>query len=531
MRRFLPLLVLATSQFVMVLDTSVMNVSITRIVEDLGTTIAGVQGTITAYALVMAMTMLVGARLGDIWGAHRTYALGLGLYAVGSLVTALSPNLLVLLIGWSLVQGLGAALVMPAVLALTTVTYEGRDRALAFGVLGGVTGAAVAAGPVIGGWVTATFTWRYVFAAEAVVILGVLLTRRLLGTVPARPSRFDLVGAVMSGAGLGMVVLGVLQGASWGWVLPAAVPVVGGVELAPLGFSPVPFLVFGGLGLLALLSHRLERRIQQAQPVLVDLRLLEVIPLRVGLITLLLQQFVLLGAFFVLPVYLQVIVGQDAFTTGLTILPMSASLVASALIGPRLAAGWSIRRVVQLGIVLLAVGALLLAAALDPALVTAGFTVGLVVFGAGAGLMMSQLGNVIMSSAGSAHSSEAGGLQGTAQNLGAALGTALVGSVLLAGLSAGFAGNVVDGDLDPPVRDAVVARAQAGVDMVPLDVARSVARDAGLAAAEVEEVVAAYGQAQLQAFKVAILLVALAALLTLWPARRIPAKVAADSPG
>src|SRR5689334_20610433 len=211
MKKWLPLAFLGAAQFVMVLDSSVMNVSITQIVADLNTTIQGVQLAITAYTLVMAAFMLVGARLGDIWGRNRAFAIGLGVYGIGSLTTALSPNLPVLLVGWSLVEGLGAVLVIPAIAALIVTSYEGKDRALAYGLIGGISGAAVAAGPLIGGWVTTTFSWRWVFAAETVVVAIILLFRKRMATAPQSATRphLDVVGAAISAAGLGLIVFGV----------------------------------------------------------------------------------------------------------------------------------------------------------------------------------------------------------------------------------------------------------------------------------------------------------------------------------
>src|SRR4029079_2926820 len=161
----------------MVLDSSVMNVSISQIVADLDTTATGVQGAITAYTLVMAAFMLVGAKLGDIWGRDRAFAIGLGVYGAGSLTTALSPNLGVLLLGWSLVEGLGAVLVIPAIAALIAANYEGKDRALAYGIVGGIAAAAIAAGPLIGGVVTTYLSWRSVFLGEVVIVAGVLIVR------------------------------------------------------------------------------------------------------------------------------------------------------------------------------------------------------------------------------------------------------------------------------------------------------------------------------------------------------------------
>ena len=220
MRRWLPLIILAAAQFVMVLDSSVMNVSISQIVADLDTTVTGVQLAITAYTLVMAAFMLVGAKLGDIWGRDRAFAIGLAVYGLGSLTTALSPNLYVLLFGWSLVEGLGAVLVIPAIAALIAANYEGKERALAYGIIGGVAGAAIAVGPVIGGFVTTYYSWRLVFVGEVVIVLGILLVRKRMQPSPRpdHPPKLDVVGAALSAAGLGLIVFGILQSSSWGWV-------------------------------------------------------------------------------------------------------------------------------------------------------------------------------------------------------------------------------------------------------------------------------------------------------------------------
>src|SRR3954468_17818119 len=199
-RVWLPISVLAAAQFVMVLDSSVMNVSISQIVKDLDTTISGVQLAITAYTLVMAALMLAGAKLGDILGRDRTFVIGLTIYGVGSFITAVSPNLTVLLIGWSLIEGLGAVLVIPAIMSLIAAHYTGKQRALAFGIVGGVAGAAIAAGPLIGGWWTPELSWRYVFAAETVIVAVILLLRRRLVRAPAleHPPQLDLIGIAIS---------------------------------------------------------------------------------------------------------------------------------------------------------------------------------------------------------------------------------------------------------------------------------------------------------------------------------------------
>src|SRR5688572_5783783 len=257
----LPIVFLAAAQFVMVLDSSVMNVSISQIVEDLDTNIQGVQLAITAYTLGMAAFMLAGAKLGDIIGRDRSFALGLAIYGLGSLTTALSPNLTVLLIGWSLIEGLGAALVMPAIVSLVAATYTGRQRALAFGIVGGVAGAAIAAGPLIGGWVTTEFTWRYVFAGEVVIVIVILALRhRLPRSVVEHRPRLDPVGILLSSAGLALVVFGILKSSEWGLIQPRGALTIGGEEITPFGFSAVPFFVLAGLACLGAFTVWEERR-------------------------------------------------------------------------------------------------------------------------------------------------------------------------------------------------------------------------------------------------------------------------------
>jgi MFS family permease len=527
MKKWMPIAILASAQFVMVLDSSVMNVSISQIVADLDTSIQGVQLAITAYTLVMAAFMLAGAKLGDIAGRDRIFAIGLAIYGVGSLTTAVSPSLPVLLVGWSLVEGLGAALVIPAIASLIAANYEGKERALCFGIIGGVAGAAIALGPLIGGWVTTELSWRYVFAAETVIVVAILLTRRQLRPAPrlARPPQLDAVGVALSALGLGLAVFGVLKSSQWGWVEPRGAPTVDGTEITPLGFSVVPFLILAGLALLAGFATWEERRERLGQDTLLDRSLLRIETLKAGLSTLLMQQLVLLGTFFVLPVYLQVVLGLDAFETGKKLLPMSVAMLAAALTGPRLAAAVAPKRVAQLGLVALVAGALLLLGTIDVELKGASFAVALALFGVGAGLLLSQLGNVIMSSVEPERTNEAGGLQGTAQNLGASLGTAVIGSVLIAALTSGFVAEVErNPTLSQQTRNQIVAAASAGIPVVPVERVQEVAIDNGLSQQQASAVAGDYGDAQLDGLERALGAVAVLAFLALWFTRRLPGR-------
>src|SRR5947209_2042498 len=262
MRKWLPLVILASAQFIMVLDSSVMNVSISQIVADLDTPVTGVLSAITMYTLVMAAFMLVGAKLGDILGRDRAFGLGLAVYGLGSLITALSPNLTVLLIGWSGIEGLGAVLVIPAIAALTAANYEGKERAFAYSMIGGAAGAAIAAGPLIGGYVTTTWSWRYVFIGEVLVVIAVLIVHRRMKRAPKpeHPPRLDYGGAALSAVALGLIVFGILKSSTWGWIKPIAAPTIGGHEITPLGFSLVPFLLIGGFVVLGSFLVFDERR-------------------------------------------------------------------------------------------------------------------------------------------------------------------------------------------------------------------------------------------------------------------------------
>jgi EmrB/QacA subfamily drug resistance transporter len=531
MRKWLPLVILSAAQFVMVLDSSVMNVSISAIVSDLNTTVAGVQLAITAYTLVMAAFMLVGAKLGDIWGRDRTFAIGLAVYALGSLTTALSPNLTTLLIGWSLIEGLGAVLVIPAIAALIVNNYEGKDRAFAYGIIGGVAGAAIAAGPLIGGYVTTTFSWRYVFVGEVVIVAAILLLRRRMHPAPKaeHKPKLDFVGATLSALGLGLVVFGILKSSEWGWLTPKGAPTIGGHEITPLGFSIVPFLILGGLGFIYAFAQWERHRERQGRDVLLDRTLLRIERLKAGLSSLLMMQLLIMGTFFVLPVYLQVVLGFDAFETGKRLFPMSVTMLAAAMIGPKLPL--PPRATVRIGLVAMAVSAAVMVGTIDVELNGTAFALSLALFGIGAGLLASQLGNVIMSSVDPSKTNETGGLQGTAQNLGASLGTALIGAVLLAGLTTGFTNRISHNSALPQrVQDSITKAADQGIDVVPATEVEQLALDAGLTRSQADAVTADYSAALLDALKRAVFMVGLFAVLALGTTRRLPSKRETGAP-
>jgi MFS family permease len=475
----------------------------------------------------MAAFMLVGAKLGDILGRDRAFGLGLAVYGLGSLTTALSPNLTVLLIGWSGIEGLGAVLVIPAIAALTAANYEGKDRAFAYGMIGGAAGAAIAAGPLIGGYVTTTWSWRYVFVGEVVVVIAVLAVHRRMKRAPKpeQAPKLDYGGAALSAVALGLIVFGILKSSTWGWIKPIAAPTIDGHKITPLGFSLVPFLIVGGFVVLGCFLAWEERRERLGQSTLLNRALLKIEALRGGLSSLCAQQLLVMGTFFVLPVYLQVVLGFDAFETGKRLFPMSISMLAAALTGARLAGRWGPRAVVQVGLGAMGIAALVLVGTIDVSLHGTAFAVSLVFFGIGAGLLMSQLGNVIMSSVPPDQTNEGGGLQGTAQNLGASLGTALIGSVLLLGLLNGFDSRIQENPAVPSdVKAQIAAATEEGIPIVTTKQAHQALLDAGLKPAEADAVTADYGNAQLDALKTSMLGVAALAVLSFWFTRRLPGR-------
>src|SRR5215218_8968140 len=216
------LLTLAAGQFLMALDSSVMNVSIATVADDLDTTVTGIQGAIVLYTLVMAMLMVTGGKIGSIIGRKRAFTIGLVIYCSGSLTTAIAPNLGVLLFGWSILEGIGAALIMPAIVALVAGNFPASGRPRAYGLVGAAGAIAIAVGPLIGGLATTYASWRWVFAGEVLIGAAILLfSRRVVDAPVAKRPRLDVLGSLLSAVGLGLMVIGVLQSSTWGWLLPA----------------------------------------------------------------------------------------------------------------------------------------------------------------------------------------------------------------------------------------------------------------------------------------------------------------------
>jgi MFS family permease len=511
---------LAAGQFLMTLDSSVMNVSIATVASDVGTTVTGVQTAITLYTLVMATLMIPGGKVGSIIGRKRAFALGCVIYGAGSLTTALAPNLTVLIVGWSVLEGIGAALILPAIVALVAgnVAPEGRPRA--YGLIMAAGAIAVAVGPLIGGLATTYASWRWVFVGEVLVVVVILAVARRIDDAPVevRP-HLDLVGAALSAAGLGVAIFGVLRSSEWGWVLPKP----DGPSI--FGVSPTIVLILAG-GLVLWLFVLWEARVttRGGEP-LVPMAMFGNRQFAGGLLMFFFQYLVQAGLFFTIPLYLSVALGLSAIDTGLRIMPLSITLLLAAAGIPRFLPNVPPRRVVRLGLLAMTAGIVWLFVSLD---VEAGpeiVTVPLLWAGLGIGALASQLGSVTVSAGPAEQTDEVGGLQNTATNLGASLGTALAGSLLIAILTSSFLTGIENNDQVPK---EVAAQAQVslagGIPFVSDADLESALAKAGVPEATAQAVIDSNESARVDGLRTALAALALLALLGLFFSGRIPVK-------
>ena len=387
------LVALATAQFLMVIDQTVMNVSISQLVIDFDTTVTTIQAVITLYCLVMAMLILTGAKIGDMIGRRRAFIIGLIIYACGSLLTALSQSVAVLALGWSVLEGIGASLVFPALAALIAGNFEGSRRKTAYAVIGGVAGAGIAVGPIVGGWATTELTWRIVFIGEVFIAAFILIMMRHVKDAPApvpKP-KLDIVGSVLSATGLGVFVYGVLESSTWGWIEPKNSPIT------IFGFPITLFVLTAGCILLwAFVTWQRHREATNRDP-LIHLSLARIPPVRAGVIGLFSQNLILMGTFFVVPLYLQLVLGLNALETGIKMLPISITMLVTAGLGATTLEPLPRAHDRPVLDCVVTIAGVLHPARDDPSPRSpdAGFAIGMGVLGVGMGLMISQLGNVI----------------------------------------------------------------------------------------------------------------------------------------
>jgi MFS family permease len=410
---------LALAQFICSFAGSNMNVMINDISRDLDTTVQGVQIAITIFLLVMAALMIPGGKLADKYGRKRCFVAGLVLYGIGALVSAVSPNLAVLILGNSILEGVGTALLIPPVYILATLLFTGVTvRARVFGVISALGGVGAAAGPLIGGIITSALSWRWSFVFQALVVaVIVVLSRKIRDPLPADPAKpFDTRGAVLSSVGIVLLVSGILAADDNIWLTLA--------------------LIVAGLLVLLLFVRSTRARERAGREPLLSTGLFRNRVSNVGLVTQNLQWLILMGTSFVVAAYLQVVRGYDAIQTGVIFTAATAGLLATSLAAERLAKRYPSRTLIQAGFVLTVFGvaALLVLVAGSPNVWA--FAPGLLLIGLGLGTMLTPSVNVVQSAFGDDRQGEISGLSRSVSNLGSSLGTAIAGTIIVAGITA-----------------------------------------------------------------------------------------------
>jgi MFS family permease len=430
------ILPLALGQFICSYAATNMNVAISAIATDVGTTVAGVQTAITLFTLTMAALMIPGSKLSDLWGRKRCFVLGLIVYGVGGVIAALSFGLPQLIVGYSLLEGIGSALLIPPIYILVTVTFpDVKSRARYFGVVSGAGGLGAAAGPLIGGVLTSAISWRASFALQVAVVAWIIvLARKIVDPGPSgRRPKFDLTGAVLSAAGLFFVVLGLLQSRTYGFGKSRQDFTIGNTVVIPKGsISPVwLFVAIGALFLLWFFLH-VRSRERKGRDVLLPLRLFRNKTSNLGLGTQTIQWLILQGSFFVISVYLQEVDGYNAIKTGLLLTPGTIGILAASAGADRFARRHPQRWLIIAGFLITAVGMILLLALVRAHSAVWTWIPGLLLFGAGVGVMLTSSVNVVQSAWPEADQGDISGLSRSVSNLGSSFGTALVGSALVA---------------------------------------------------------------------------------------------------
>jgi MFS family permease len=517
---------LCAGQFLMMLDSSVMNVSMATVAKDLDTSVTGIQTAITLYTLVMAAFMITGGKIGQIVGRSRAFAIGCVIYGAGSLTTALSPNLGVLLLGWSCLEGLGAALILPSIVALVASNFGTDERARAYGLVAAAAAVAVAVGPIVGGFFTTYLSWRYVFAAEVLVVIGILLfARRIEGGVPEKKVKLDLVGTALSAAGLGLIVFGILRSSTWGFVRPKPE----GPEW--IGLSPTIWLILAGGLVIWLFAAWENRLVARGGDPLVNPAILRTKVLRGGLTSFFFQYFLQGGLFFAMPLFLSIALGLSAIETGVRLLPLSFTLILAAAGIPKAFPHASPRRVVRLGFLAMFAGLVVLIAGLQDGAGAGVTTWPMLLAGLGMGALASQLGAITVSSVPDSESGEVGGLQNTVTNLGISIGTALTGAIVIAALSSSFLTGV---EANKAVPDRVQAGAQTqlagGVPFLSDAELETALDDAHVSSRATAAIVEENESSRLVGLRTALAVLAIFALVALFFTGQIPARPPGTEP-
>ena len=428
LRKWGNLLVLSLALAIIIIDTTLLNVSLSTLIRELHTNLQSLQWVISAYSLTLAALTVTGGRMGDLFGRKRMFKLGAFVFAVGSFIASISRSVPVLLLGESIIEGIGAALMMPATASLLVSKYRGHDRAIAFGIWGGVAAAASAIGPILGGFLTTHFSWRWGFRINVFVVALLLIGSVIVEDSGEREGkRIDWIGVLLSAIGLFFIVFGIIESSTYGWIrarkpFPLWQPDDLSIALPSVVFGAVVLALFG------IWEYRIERR--GGTPI-VSMRLFQNGQFVAGATIVGVLMLAQNGVIFSLPVFLQSVKQLDAFHTGLTLLPMSILLLIVSPLAAALTKRVSHKRLVQIGLLINIAAILLLRATLSTDVKLTALIPGLALYGIGMGLVLSQINNLTLSAVPVREAGEASGVSNTFRQIGASLGAAIIGAILL----------------------------------------------------------------------------------------------------
>ena len=430
------LVVVALAQFMIIVDSTFMSVSISTLVVDLNTSVTAVQTAIALYTLVMASLMIAGAKIGDIFGRRKIFFVGLTIYATGTLIASLSPNIVTFILGWSFMEGIGAALMLPAMVALIAGNYPaGIERTKAYAVLAMVGSSAAAIGPIVGGIFTTYLSWRLAFFSELFVVAFIVLNRQIIkdAIYQGKAPSFDFKGFILTVTGFVSLVGGIILASYYGILYARTDVVVAGQTIITAGqLSPTVWLVLTGLSILTIFYFYEKSRLDKKLSVLIDVRLFTQRIVVAGSFTMFAQYLATASIIYSLALYLQMGLGYNAIQNGLTLLPLSIAVVIAALFGSKvLASRIAPRWVVMAGFGFMTLGAASMGLTARNATSGIDFALGIFLIGLGVGLIASQNQNLVISSVPNKFSSEISGVLNTCLNIGSSMGTALAGAIII----------------------------------------------------------------------------------------------------
>ncbi len=461
LKKWAPLVVLSFALTIIVLDTTILNVSLKNIIGDLHTDVQSIQWVITAYSLMLAAFTITGGRFGDFFGRKRMFILGAVIFAIGSFIASISPNVGVMVLGEAIIEGIGACLMLPATTSLLVSNYQGRDRQIAFGIWGGIAAASAAFGPIFGGWLTTYYSWRWAFRLNVgvaiILILGAFLIQEARDT--EEKITIDFVGIILSALGLLSIVFGLIESSTYGWLFSTKPFIVFGQTIIPTGYSLVIYFLAGGVFLLELFVLWEIRMQKSGRTPLVSLALFRNKQFTVAASITAALALVQMGIFFAMPVFLQGVKHLDALHTGYALLPMTLSLLVAAPFSAYISKFIRPKHLIQAGFLINVVAFLLLRSEVSVASSQWALAPGFILFGIGSGFLFSQTTNVALSAVSVQESGEASGVNTTMRQLGSTLGAAILGAILLSVLSSSLVNGIQASSVIPEqMKPAIVQK-------------------------------------------------------------------------